>query len=61
MNRDEEEPLTRDSADRNAPEKRAYVPPRLERLGTLEELTQGAGMNNNFDGASPPGQNKSRL
>ncbi len=40
-------------------EKRVYVKPKLERLGTIGELTQGAGDNNQFDGSHPPGQNKS--
>jgi hypothetical protein len=43
------------------PVKRKYVPPTLEKLGTIRELTRGLGMNNNFDGSNPPGQNKSRL
>ena len=42
-----------------APPKRPYVPPTLERLGTIGELTQGLGSNNQFDGGHPPGQNKS--
>lgn len=42
-----------------APRKREYVPPRLERLGTIRELTRGLGQNNQFDGGHPPGQNKS--
>jgi hypothetical protein len=41
--------------------KRPYTPPKLERLGTIRELTRGLGMNNTFDGANPPGQNKSIL
>jgi hypothetical protein len=47
--------------DADAPAKREYVPPKLERLGTIRELTQGLGQNNRFDGANPPGQNKSIL
>lgn len=43
------------------PAKREYVPPKLERLGTIRELTQGLGNNNQFDGSHPPGQNKSVL
>jgi hypothetical protein len=46
-----------DSAE--APPKRPYVAPKLERLGTIAELTQGEGANNQFDGGHPPGQNKS--
>ena len=42
-----------------APARREYTPPKLERLGTIDELTQGAGNNNQFDGSHPPGQNKS--
>jgi hypothetical protein len=41
--------------------RREYVPPKLERLGTIRDLTQGEGQNNQFDGANPPGQNKSFL
>jgi hypothetical protein len=48
--------------ERQQPErKREYVPPRLERLGTIRELTRGAGKNNILDGSHPPGQNKSIL
>lgn len=43
----------------SAPRKREYVPPKLERLGTIGELTHGEGANNQFDGSHPPGQNKS--
>jgi hypothetical protein len=39
--------------------KRPYVAPKIERLGTILELTQGLGNNNQFDGSHPPGQNKS--
>ena len=42
-------------------EKRRYTAPKLERLGTIGELTQGLGNNNQFDGGHPPGQNKSVL
>ena len=42
-------------------EKRRYIAPKLERLGTIGELTQGLGNNNQFDGGHPPGQNKSIL
>ncbi|MFL6248129.1 MAG: lasso RiPP family leader peptide-containing protein [Thermoanaerobaculia bacterium] len=47
--------------DRGAekPPKRPYLPPKLERLGTIAELTRGEGVNNQFDGSIPPGQNKS--
>ena len=41
--------------------KKPYVPPSLERLGTIRELTRGRGSNNFFDGQHPPGQNKSRI
>jgi hypothetical protein len=41
--------------------RRDYVPPKLERLGTIRDLTQGLGMNKQFDGGSIPGQNKSTL
>jgi hypothetical protein len=43
----------------NTPRKREYVKPKLERLGTIGELTRGEGANNQFDGTHPPGQNKS--
>lgn len=45
--------------DDRRPPKRPYVAPKLERLGTMGELTQGLGSNNQFDGGHPPGQNKS--
>jgi hypothetical protein len=35
--------------------------PKIETFGTIADLTRGAGHDNNFDGSSPPGQNKSRL
>lgn len=41
--------------------KKAYVPPRLERFGTIREVTLGRGKNNVADGAHPPGQNRSRF
>lgn len=47
--------------DRTEPVKREYVAPKLERLGTIRELTRGLGELNNFDGGHPPGQNKSQL
>ena len=46
-------------ADGDPPRKRPYVPPKLEKLGTIRELTQGAGKKKFFDGHHPPGQNKS--
>ena len=46
---------------RTEPVKREYVPPKLERLGTIRDLTRGLGEFNNFDGGHPPGQNKSQL
>lgn len=45
----------------NASSKREYAPPKLERLGTIRDLTQGTGSKNNFDSTHPPGQNKSAL
>lgn len=48
-------------AGESARKKRVYSPPKLERLGTIRELTRGLGQNNFFDGGHPPGQNKSRL
>ncbi|HEX6640634.1 MAG TPA: lasso RiPP family leader peptide-containing protein [Thermoanaerobaculia bacterium] len=41
--------------------RREYVPPKLERLGTIRDLTQGLGMNGDRDSEHPPGQNKSLL
>jgi len=49
------------SDEKRPPAKRPYVPPRLERLGTIAELTRGPGQRNQFDGGHPPGQNKSIL
>lgn len=40
-------------------EKREYVKPKLERLGTIRDLTRGLGQRNYFDNEHPPGQNKS--
>ena len=40
-------------------EKRRYMAPKLERLGTIGELTQGLGMDGAYDSEHPPGQNKS--
>jgi len=48
-------------AERVVPLKREYVPPKLERLGTILELTRGQGMSSQFDNTNPPGQNKSIL
>jgi hypothetical protein len=42
-------------------EKRRYTAPKLERLGTIGELTQGLGMDGTLDSQHPPGQNKSTL
>lgn len=41
--------------------KRPYVAPKLEKLGTIRDLTQGPGMQGQFDNTNPPGQNKSTL
>lgn len=51
----------RDHHPAPAAPKREYITPKLERLGTIAELTHGAGSNNQFDGGHPPGQNKSIL
>ncbi len=40
-------------------EKREYVKPTLERLGTIRDLTRGVGKQGGFDNEHPPGQNKS--
>src|SRR5688500_13517614 len=42
-------------------EKRQYIAPKLERLGTIGELTQGEGANNQLGGGHPHGRNKSIL
>lgn len=42
-------------------QKSAYVAPKLERLGTIRDLTQGLGTTNDVDGGHPPGHNKSRV
>ena len=55
MNPKDVEPRT------DAKPKREYVAPKLERLGTIRDLTRGLGVNNQFDGGHPPGQNKSIL
>jgi len=47
--------------DANRPAKRKYVMPKLERLGTIRDLTRGLGMTAKFDGATAPGQNKSAV
>ena len=39
--------------------RREYVAPKLERLGTIRDLTHGTGQKQNFDNEHPPGQNKS--
>ena len=41
------------------PPRRPYVAPKIERLGTIGELTHGLGNNDLMDGSHPPGQNKS--
>jgi hypothetical protein len=41
--------------------KREYAPPKLEKLGSIRELTRGIGMTDRFDNTNPPGQNKSQL
>ena len=42
-----------------AGQKREYVPPTLEKLGTIRDLTHGSGSKMEFDNTHPPGQNKS--
>lgn len=39
--------------------KREYIPPKLERLGTIRDLTHGRGKDGQRDNDHPPGQNKS--
>lgn len=41
--------------------RRQYIVPKLERLGTIRELTMGLGMAGQRDNEHPPGQNKSVL
>ena len=41
--------------------KRHYIAPKLERLGTIREMTQGLGMAGTLDNEHPPGLNKSTL
>jgi len=41
--------------------KREYVRPKLETLGTIRDLTLGAGKADFDDGEHPPGLNKSRF
>jgi hypothetical protein len=43
------------------PPRREYIPPKLERLGTIRDLTQGLGMSGDRDSEHPPGQNKSLI
>jgi hypothetical protein len=51
-----------DAAERSKPrEKRVYVKPKLERLGTIRDLTRGLGKLDYTDGEHPPGQNKSHF
>ena len=50
-------PMTKPAAE--VKPKKKYVPPKIERLGTIQELTRGPGEKNQFDGGHPPGQNKS--
>jgi len=47
------------ATDREHPPRRTYVAPKIERLGTIGELTRGPGSNDQMDGGHPPGQNKS--
>ena len=47
--------------DENVLSKREYKPPKLERLGTIRDLTHGSGQSQRFDNSHPPGQNKSAL
>lgn len=41
--------------------KRHYIGPKLERLGTIREMTRGLGMAGTLDNEHPPGLNKSTL
>ena len=40
---------------------RVYVKPKLERLGTIRDLTRGEGKLDYTDGEHPPGLNKSHF
>jgi hypothetical protein len=47
------------NASTGASAKRHYIPPALETLGTIDDLTHGPGMQGSNDNEHPPGQNKS--
>lgn len=47
--------------DGASPQKRPYVAPKLETLGSIRELTRGSGMSGNPDTVHPPGLNKSAV
>jgi len=49
----------RDAKTEAREEKRPYMKPKLERLGTIRDLTHGVGKQGAFDAEHPPGQNKS--
>lgn len=42
-------------------DRREYVKPKLERLGTIRDLTRGEGKLDFTDGEHPPGLNKSHF
>jgi hypothetical protein len=50
-----------DQKHENASSKREYKPPKLERLGTIRDLTHGSGKDGDRDQVHPPGLNKSVL
>ena len=43
------------------PRKSDYIAPKLEKLGTIRDLTRGSGREGAFDTTNPPGLNKSRI
>ena len=51
----------RQEQSRRSEAKREYVPPKLETLGTIRDLTLGPGKFAAMDNDHPPGQNKSSI
>jgi len=52
-------PHDESTSEGKTPPKREYIPPKLERLGTIRDLTHGLGKDGARDNQHPPGQNKS--
>lgn len=59
MNSEDERRSSGEGLPKAGSAKRPWVTPRLERFGTIADLTRGAGQNDIMDGGHPPGQNKS--